>query len=306
MKTTAARPIEDCLLDLFRHLGVEQAHIAAGGPPPLKDWHSLATLHPERVASLTVISPPVVDPAPLAGLASRMLVVAGDQGPHARGAAELMTRLPNVSAHILRGYEWWPWTDVITDRGAEIGAAMLDCLDRHPLPAIRLSEAEGEVAWISYRIRGTGPPLVLMPLSLAPSQWDSLIATLSARYCTLSLGGPLLGVVGNVLEERGRSNYMAVVKARAATRQQEGEQHGGEHRDREFVRADGLISARVGHSLTRICCRRVNGSVVVAKTKALCPKSNGASQRWIARWWFGQTSTRFPSTSSPPRLSQRT
>ena len=77
---------------------------------------------------------------------------------------------------------------------------MLDCLDRHPLPAIRLSEAEGEVAGISYRIRGTGPPLVLMPLSLAPSQWDLLIATLSARYCTLSLGGPLLGVVGNVLE----------------------------------------------------------------------------------------------------------
>jgi len=57
MKTTAARPIEDCVLDLFRHLGVEQAHIAAGGPPPLKDWHSLATLYPERVASLTVISP---------------------------------------------------------------------------------------------------------------------------------------------------------------------------------------------------------------------------------------------------------
>jgi SAM-dependent methyltransferase len=141
-----------------------------------------------------------------------MLVVAGDQGPHARGAAELMTRLPNVSAHILRGYEWWPWTDIVTDKGAEIGAAMLDCLDRHPLPAIRLSEEGGEIAGISYRIQGAGPPLFLLPLSLAPSQWDALIATLSARYCTISLGGPLLGVVGNVLEERGRSNYMAIVK----------------------------------------------------------------------------------------------
>ena len=51
----------------------------------------------------------------------------------------------------------------------------------------------------------------MIPLSLAPSQWDPLIATLSARYCTISLGGPLLGVVG-VLEERGHSNYLTIVK----------------------------------------------------------------------------------------------
>jgi hypothetical protein len=54
MRTAAARPIEACLLDLFQHFGIERAHIAAGGPPPLKDWHSLATLHPQRVASLTL------------------------------------------------------------------------------------------------------------------------------------------------------------------------------------------------------------------------------------------------------------
>jgi len=50
-----------------------------------------------------------------------------------------------------------------------------------------------------------------MPLSLAPSQWDPLISTLSAQFCTISLGGPLLGVVG-ILEERGRSNYLALVR----------------------------------------------------------------------------------------------
>jgi SAM-dependent methyltransferase len=212
MRTAAARPIEAYLLDLLQHFGIERAHIAAGGPPPLKDWHSLATLHPERVASLTLISPPVVDPGPLAGLASRMLVFAGDQGRLARGAAELTANLSSVSAHILRGYEWQPWSDVIADRGAEIGAAVLDYLDRHPLPTVRLSEPEGQVAGITYRIRGAGPPLFLMPLSLAPSQWDPLIATLSARYCTISLGGPLLGVVG-ILEERGLSNYLAMVKS---------------------------------------------------------------------------------------------
>jgi hypothetical protein len=211
MRTAAGRPIEACLLDLFRHLGVEQAHIAAGGPPPLMDWHSLATLHPERVASLTLISPPILDTAPLAGLASRILVVAGDRGALTPGAAKFANSLPNASAHILRDYDWQPWSDVIADRGAEIGAAMLDFLDRHPLPAVRLSVPEGEAAGISYRICGAGPPLVLMPLSLAPSQWDPLISTLSAQFCTISLGGPLLGVVG-ILEERGRSNYLALVR----------------------------------------------------------------------------------------------
>lgn len=165
METTTTRPIEDCLLDLFRHLGIERAHIAAGGPPPIKDWHNLATLHPDRVASLTVISPPALDPAPLSDLAPRMLVFSGDHGQLARAATELTAKLSSISPHVLRGYEWQPWSDVIADRGAEIGTAMLDFLDRHPLPAIRLSEPEGEVAEISYRIRGAGPPLFLMPLS---------------------------------------------------------------------------------------------------------------------------------------------
>lgn len=204
---TTARPIEARLLDLFQHLGIERAHIAAGGPPPLFDWYNLATLHPERVASLTLISPPILDTAGLAGLASRLLTVAGDQG---RGAAKLLADLPSVSSHTLRGYEWQPWSDVIADRGAEIGSAMLGFLDRYSIPPAAFSETEGEVAGISYSIRGTGPPLVLMPLSLAPSQWEPLMASLSVRYCTVSLGGAFLGVVG--IEERGRSNYLALVR----------------------------------------------------------------------------------------------
>ena len=36
-------------------------------------------------------------------------------------------------------------------------------------------------------------------------------ADLSAQYCTINLGGPLPGVV-SMLEERGRSNYLASVR----------------------------------------------------------------------------------------------
>jgi pimeloyl-ACP methyl ester carboxylesterase len=172
MRTRLARPIEACLLDLLQHFGIERAHFAAGGPPPLKDWQNLATLHPERIASLTLISPPNIDSAPLAGLASRMLVFAGDQGRLARGAAELTANLSSVSAHILRGYEWQPWSEVIADRGAEIGAAMLDFLDRHPIPAADCPNRKA-------RWRGATPRRCPAPKSPGPG--NSACGTLALR-----------------------------------------------------------------------------------------------------------------------------
>jgi SAM-dependent methyltransferase len=52
---------------------------------------------------------------------------------------------------------------------------------------------------------------VLLPLDLAPSQWEPLIPQLSAHYCMITLGGPALGVV-SLLEGRGRSGYLGVVR----------------------------------------------------------------------------------------------
>lgn len=210
MATAAVRPVEECLVDLFEHLGIETAHIAAGRLG-LTDWLGLATRHPDRVASLTLINPPILEAGPLRGLASRMLAVAGDLGPTAEGAVKLLADLPGAASHLLRGCECHPWSDVIADRGSEIGPAMLGFLDRHPLPRVALAEGEGEAVGISYRIRGAGPPLLLMPLDLAPSQWEPLVATLSARCCTISLGGPLFGAVG-LLEARGRSTYLSLVR----------------------------------------------------------------------------------------------
>jgi SAM-dependent methyltransferase len=211
MATTATTGVEANLLELFQTLGIERAHIAAGGPPIVTDWHGLATGHPERVASLILPFPPILDTAELRGVASRLFVLAGDQGTSAQGATKLLTDLPEAASHFLRGYEWQPWSDVIADRASEIGTAILDFLDRHPAATVGLSEGEGETAGITYRIRGAGPSLILMPLSLAPSQWEPLIPVLSMRYCTISLGGSLLGVV-RILEGRGRSNYLTLVR----------------------------------------------------------------------------------------------
>jgi SAM-dependent methyltransferase len=127
-----------------------------------------------------------------------------------------LANLPNATSHILRGYEYLPWSDVAAERGAEIGPAMLDFFGRidrgHPLAVMTLPEQQGEVAGISYRIRGAGPPLVLMPLDLAPAQWEPLIPQLTVQYCTITLSGPALGAV-SLLEARGRSSYLGVVRA---------------------------------------------------------------------------------------------
>jgi hypothetical protein len=214
-RAPATAAIEACLVDLFQHLGIAQGHIAAGGMVR-GDWYGFATRHSQWVASLTLISPTILDAGELDGLASRLLVMAGDQGRTAQGATKLLADLPHAASHILRGYEHQPWSDVIADFGTEIGPAMLDFLDRvhrdHPVAATALPEGEGEVAGISYLIRGAGPPLVLFPLGLAPSQWEPMISQLSARYCTINLGGPALGMVA-LLEGRGRSAYLGVVRA---------------------------------------------------------------------------------------------
>ena len=204
------RPLEESLVDLFQHLGIDRAHFAAGQLVPT-DWVGLAARYPERIASLTLVSPRPGRPE-LEALSSRLMVFAGDVGPSAQGPAKLLSELTQTRALVLRGYEYLPWSDLATDRGAEIAPAWLRFLDGLPIPALAMPEGEGEAAGITYRIRGSGPPLVLMPLDLAPAQWEPLIAELSGRYSTVTLGGPLVGVVA-LLEGRGRSNYLAAIRA---------------------------------------------------------------------------------------------
>lgn len=183
MHTSVARPVEDCLIEVLQHLGLARVHVAAAGSPALTDWFG----------------------------ASRLLAIAGEQGVMAQGTTRLTQSLPGISSHVLQNYEYFPWTDVIAERSAEVGRALMDFIDRHPAPLAELPEIAGEVSDISYRIRGSGPPLVLLPLALAPSQWEPLRPRLAERYCTISLSGALLGVVG-VLEARGSSNYLMLIR----------------------------------------------------------------------------------------------
>jgi SAM-dependent methyltransferase len=209
MTAGSQRAVEDCLIDLFQHLGIDRAHVAAG-QQVASDWLGLATRYGERIASLSLVSP---RPRPeLRTLQCPVFILAGDQGATAEATTKALAELPGAASYILRGYEFLPWCDMIADRIDEIGPALSDFLNAHTIAPVSLAQGEGEVSGITYRIRGNGPPLVLMPLDLTPSQWEPLIPRLSERYCTISLGGPLLGIVA-MLEGRGRSNYLSAVRA---------------------------------------------------------------------------------------------
>jgi len=211
MTTQASYLVEDRILQLFRHLGIEQAHFAACMP---RDWGGLVTSHPDIVSSLTLVCPMGMNLSALRSNTPRLMVITGDQGRTAEEVFRAMPSLPDATLITLRDYFSPTWADMIADRTEEIGSEMIAFLSRIDQrqrgKEVTLPEGEGEVADISYSIRGSGPPLVLLPLGLAPSQWQPLLPALSANYCTITLGGPALGMVA-FLEARSQG-YLRVVR----------------------------------------------------------------------------------------------
>ena len=70
-------PLQERLVRLLQHLGIPRAHFAARGT---RDWNGLVTTHPESISSLSLVCPNLFDPNVLEALASRLLVLNGDQG----------------------------------------------------------------------------------------------------------------------------------------------------------------------------------------------------------------------------------
>ena len=148
------RPVEACLAELLDHLGIASAHFAGRGTADLQGF---ASRHAERMASLTLLCPAVLDTRTLAPLAARLLVVTGDHGPGAQRARAGLRDLPHAVAVVLGDYAGLTWSDLAAERGDSIGAAMQEFLMRlDALPAVGLPDQEGEIAGISFRLRGAG------------------------------------------------------------------------------------------------------------------------------------------------------
>ncbi len=212
MMIEAEQTVAERVNALLQHLGIEQAHFAACMP---RDWEGLVTAYPDMVSSLTLVCPMGLNVEALRAKSLPLLIVTGDRGRSAEEVKRSLASLPEATWTPLRGYAGLPWSDTLADRTEETGSLMGEFLARaeesRRAKAVNLREGEGEIAEITYSIRGAGPPLILFPLSLAPSQWQPLVPKLAERYCTITLGGPRLGMIAH-LEARARAGYLGVIR----------------------------------------------------------------------------------------------
>jgi SAM-dependent methyltransferase len=196
----------DALMD---HLGLARAHVAT---QVASDLAGFAAQCPQRVAGLVLCGATRVDPAPFEEVAPRLLMVSGDKGLTAQVAERVHARLPRARRHVLREYEAAAWSDVIADRAGEVAGAMGAFLADVALEPAALDARSGAHAGLTFRIEGQGPPLILLPFFLAPSQWDPALPELARRFTVIRLGGAYIGGVA-ALEDRDRApSYRAMFR----------------------------------------------------------------------------------------------
>ncbi|MBV8888941.1 MAG: methyltransferase domain-containing protein [Alphaproteobacteria bacterium] len=202
-------PPADRLLALLDHLGLGTVHMAAQIPGEIA---KLAQHHPGRLGGIVLCAAPRLDPAPFAGVADRILLIAGEHGMTAEAAQRAAARLAGAEKRILAGYEPAGWSDVVADHAAEIAAAMIAFLGRHRADRPRAPAREGAHAGITYHIEGAGPALLLLPFFLARSQWLPALPHLARHFTVATLGGGHLGGVA-MLEDRARApSYRAMFR----------------------------------------------------------------------------------------------
>lgn len=197
----------DRLLALMDHLGLKAAHVATQMPSDIAD---LASEHPERIAGAVLCVPTRLDPAPFSAIARRLLMIAGDTGLTAETTERAIARLEGARRVVLAGYAAAGWSDVVADRTGDVAGEMTTFLrsvgdaDGQVMATAGPLHGTGTHAGITYRIEGQGPPLLLLPFFLAPSQWAPARAELSRSFTVIELGGPHIGGVA-ALEDRAKA-----------------------------------------------------------------------------------------------------
>ena len=204
------------ILGLLRYLGVRKAHFAARLSI---DCKAMVEDCSDAIGSLMMLFPRPSDFRSISAVAenleSKLMLVTGDHGPEAEAVRTGMEGLPLAQLATLSDYVPGNDTDVIAERGQEIGDIMLEFLRQRDadqnMESISLDETEGDWEGLLYQIRGKGTPLVLLPLFYSPSQWDSLVDRLSQTHSTIIISGAKVGAVFN-LETRASGGYLDSVE----------------------------------------------------------------------------------------------
>ena len=208
--------IQPQIVGLLKHLGIQKAHFSARLST---DCKTLVENCPESMGSLMMLCPRPSDfrsvATAAAKLESRLMLIVGDHGPEVEAVRTNMESLPHAQLITLSDYSPGNDTDIVAERGQEIGDNMLEFLRQQDLDQqienISLDETEGNWNDLLYKIRGKGTPLVLLPLFYSPSQWDYLVDRLSQNHCTITISGAKVGAVFN-LETRALGGYLNAVE----------------------------------------------------------------------------------------------
>lgn len=197
----------DRLRALWDHLGLDVAHVATQMPGDIAGFANAA---PERLAGVVLCTPARLDPTPFTVVADRVRMIAGEHGLTAPVTQAALARLPGATRHILAGYDAPGWADVVADRTAEIVAHLADL---PTIPPVALTPGQGNHAGIAYAIQGNGPPLVLLPFFLAPSQWLPALPALAKMFTVITLGGRYLGGVAALEDRAAGHSYQAMARS---------------------------------------------------------------------------------------------
>ncbi len=173
MTTQIDTPVEERISAVLKHLGIERAHFASRN---LNDWYGMAARFSDAVASLTLVCPLGFDSGVLATLGERLLVFNADRGGATDTINRNMAGLPSASMATLADYAYANnYADIAAERGGDLPGPILDFLARIDAgdgpAAISPPSQEGEIDGVFYKVAGSGPPLVLLPLGAAPVQW---------------------------------------------------------------------------------------------------------------------------------------
>jgi len=203
------------LVALMDDLGFEAAHIATQIPGDIAEFVTMADA---RIDGVVLIVPTRLDAEPFVGVSDRLLMLSGERGLTAATTAGAAKKLPGAKRHVLAGYEAAGWSDVVADRTDEVVRVMAEFLEGHrriagTRPGIRPpAVATGEHAGLTWRLTGNGPPLLLLPFFLAPSQWAPAVEKLAQRFTVVEIGGPHIGGIA-ALEDRASSpSYRAMFR----------------------------------------------------------------------------------------------
>ena len=116
------------IVALMDHLGLGSAYFGTAIP---RDISGLVIAHPERLPGIVLCVPSRLDPASFAGIADRVLMIAGERGPAAEATARATARLPAAERSVLAEYDApGSWSDAVADRTDEIADRMIAFLDR--------------------------------------------------------------------------------------------------------------------------------------------------------------------------------